>query len=122
MMFDSLRAAIDAHALGAWPEASCGAIFRAGDALVYHPVEDAADDSRMYFRLESETLARLEAKVGRLAALVHSHTCDSEGEPDPLQHTPSAAEMGAQLGHGVPFGVVVCTRERVVDRFWFGDQ
>lgn len=121
-MFDSQREAIDAHALDAWPKTSCGVICRESEALVYRPVGDLADDSRMHFRLESKALARIESAADGLAAVVHSHTYAGEGDPDMLQHTPSAAEMREQLRYGVPFGVVVCTRERVVDRFWFGDQ
>ena len=121
-MFESLREAIDHHALEAWPKASCGVIVGEGDALVYGPVTDVADNSRLQFRLEPQSLLRVEAGAGRLAAIVHSHPYVEEGGPDLLQHTPSAAEMREQLRHRVPFGVVVCSSsKRVTDRFWFGD-
>ena len=121
-MFDGQREAIDAHALDAWPNASCGVVVGVGEALEYRPVEEIADNSRMHFRLGAQMPARIERDAGRLMAVVHSHTYSAEGDPDMLQHTPSAAEMREQLRYRVPFGVIVCTRERVVDRFWFGDQ
>ena len=125
-MFEGQRKAIDAHALEAWPDPACGAVFGNTDALIYRPVRDVEDPSRAHFRLGPVALTALEGTSETLEAIVHSHPHPHEDDSDNLQrllrHTPSASEMREQLRLGVPFGIVVCTRERVIDRFWFGDQ
>ena len=120
-MFEGQRKAMDAHAVEAWPRAVCGAILRTDDGLDYRPVFDIANNSRQHFRLGPDALATHEADLGELAAVVYSHPCSADTESDMLLHTPSAAQMREQLRLAVPFGILVCRPERVIDRFWFGD-
>ena len=121
-MFERLHETIGAHAVAAWPEAVCGAVYGDEGSCVYRPLADVADSSRLHFRLDVEAPGALEAAHGKLAAVVLSHPRPEKvTAADGLLHTPSAAEMRAQLALAVPFGVVVCDRTRVVELFWFGD-
>lgn len=122
-MFEHLHAAMKEHALAAHPAPACGAVFGAADAARYRPVEDAADPSRLGFRLDPDTPGLAPGGDGPLQAVVVSHPDPSGGERvDPLLLTPSEPQMITQEGFAVPFGVVPCTGTMALDPFWFGDQ
>ena len=121
-MFRSLYQAMEAHAREALPEPASGAVFGTDGAFAWHPVTEVADRSREAFRIDAAALRRLERTHGPLLAVVHTHPSAEGQEIDPLLFTPSASEMRAQASLAVPFGIVVCSRQRCFEPFWFGDQ
>ena len=123
-VFDRLHDTVRAHAMDAYPEPACGAIFGTEDAPEYLPVTEVADRSREIFHVGEALVRDLEDRHGTMLAFVLSHPAadDEKEEVDPLLFTPSAAEMVAQVSLAVPFGVVVCNRSRSFEPWWFGDQ
>lgn len=112
-----------AHAREVWPEPACGAVVGSEASPDYLPFTDAEDCSRDAFHLASEALRRFEERWGDVRGIVISHPSDhAAGGPDPLLFTPSAAQMAAQISLGMPFGVVVASREASYRPWWFGDQ
>ena len=121
-MFGGLHGAMEAHAREVFPEPACGAVFGNGGGHVYLPVTEISDRSRAGFRIEEGALRRREEARGPLLAVVLSHPFPEGEDFDPLLFTPSASQMRAQASLAVPFGIVVCSRQRCLKPFWFGDQ
>ena len=121
-MFRELYDAMRDHALAAYPDPACGAVFADGPGHVYRVIEDALRPSRDDFDLGPAVLRRLRTAPAPLAAIVLTHPQPEGVEHVPLLHTPSAAEMRAQEALVVPFGVAVFHPRARFQTFWFGDQ
>ena len=123
-MFRSLHDAMRAHAAEAWPAPACGVVVGVKESPEYIPAPAVSDPVRETFRMDIETARRFADQRGGLLGFVVSHPCEDRGDeaPDPLQFTPSAAEMTAQMSLAAPFGVVVCAGPNAFRPWWFGDQ
>lgn len=108
--------AVKAHAMAQYPRECCGLVIEG----VYHPQinlhddpSDVTADPYNNFRMPDDAWP-IDGRV--VDAVLHSH-CAPHAEL-----TPSASDMRGQLLTGVPWGIVLATREHCTDPMWFGDH
>lgn len=105
-----------AHALSCFPNEAAGFILTDGRFI---PVENIHADPRDHFEFPSTLYV---AYADLLAGVVHSHTPGWRDEPTrPPSHSPSQADMAAQISMDVPWGISVAQNGSVSDPVWWGD-
>lgn len=101
-MNKTLRAAIERHAVAAYPAECCGLIIRGPRRREYFPCRNTATDSGDHFRIAPEDYAAAEDR-GAVLAVVHSHP-DWSAEPS------EADRVGCEAS-GLPWYIVEVRRD-----------
>lgn len=97
------------HALGAYPEESCGIVV----AGVYHPCKNTHETPRENFRIDSNEWRSI-ADGRPIEMVIHSHP---DGEL-----SPSKADMIAQASWAVPFAIIKTDGLLTSEPLVFGDE
>lgn len=114
----SVRRAIQAHAIAAYPHESCGIITRQHASAesgpgCYLPLENVeAENPDRAFNCVEQLAPHLVA--GHVVAMVHSHPDGPEG--------PSSKDMRQQRAMAVPWGIVMSDGTNASEPYFWGDM
>lgn len=106
------------HALAEYPKEACGVVVKGK----YFPCTNVADQPTKTFRVSAYEMGLIEAKEGKVDAVLHSHPYNKQRTSPWPPEWPSAVDMECWLKGSSAWGIAATDGEGMSQLVWLDDQ